>query len=244
MPDRTVLITGGSRGIGRACAADLAGHGWNVVVAYRSATSQAEALVKEVRASGGSASAVKVDVTSEDEVRRLFRAVREANPPLRAVVSNAGITKDGFAPMMSLATWDAVITANLTSAFLVARESLKAMRRTGGSLVYVSSVSGLKGQAGQANYSASKGGLNAMTRTLAHEAAPSGIRVNAIAPGFTDTDMVRRTPREQLERVVGLIPQGRLADPAEIASVVRFLVGPDSSYVTGQVIAVDGGLTS
>ena len=244
MADRVVLVTGGSRGIGRACVTDLAAHGWNVILSYRSRRAEAGAAVESVRSAGGSAAAIASDVTSEDDVRRLFRKIRDDHGRLDAVVSNAGITRDVYTPMMSLATWNNVIDTNLTSAFLVARESLKVMRRSGGAIVFMSSISGLRGQPGQANYSASKGGLNALTRSLAREAAPNGIRVNAVAPGFTDTDMVHRMPRAAQQSLTELIPQGRVARPSEIAAVVRFLIGPDASYVTGQILAADGGLTA
>lgn len=243
-PKRTALVTGGSRGIGRACALRLAEDGWSVVVAYRSDANAAASVIEEIASRGGEAASYRADVTSEDDVRALFRILRSDHLPLGAVISNAGLTRDGLAPMMSLGTWEEVILGNLTSAFLVSRESLKAMRRTGGSLVLMSSVSGLRGQPGQANYSASKGGLNALTRTLAREAAVSGIRVNAVAPGFTDTDMVRKMPPNSLERLIALIPQGRLGDASEVAALVSFLAGTGSSYLTGQVIAVDGGLSA
>lgn len=243
-PERTALVTGGSRGIGRACALRLAEDGWSVVIAYRSDANAAANVIEEITSRGGEAASCRADVTSEDDVRALFRTLRSDHLPLGAVISNAGLTRDGLAPMMSLRTWEEVILGNLTSAFLVSRESLKAMRRTGGSLVLMSSVSGLRGQPGQTNYSASKGGLNAMTRTLAREAAVSGIRVNAVAPGFTDTDMVRKMPPNSLERLIALIPQGRLGDPSEVAALVSFLAGTGSSYLTGQIIAVDGGLSA
>lgn len=242
--EHTALVTGASRGIGRACARELAAAGWTVVATYRSGADEAAELVADIRAAGGEAIARRADVSDEDDTRELFRWIRSECPPLDAVVANAGITRDAFAPMMSLRTWDEVIGVNLTGAFLVARESLKAMRKSGGSLVFVSSVSGLRGQPGQANYSASKGGLNALTRTLAREAAPSGIRVNAVAPGFTDTDMVRQIPRDAREQAVEHIPLRRLAEPREVATAIRFLAGQDSSYITGQILTVDGGLTA
>lgn len=242
--DRTVLVTGGSRGIGRACAIQLAKAGWRPVITYRSGAAEAVAVVADIESAGGHGASYPLDVADESAVRTLFRTIRSDHPPLGAVVSNAGVTRDGLAPMMSLNNWRAVIDTNLTGGFLVARETLKALRRTGGALVFVSSISGLRGQPGQSNYSASKGGLDALTRTLAREAAASRIRVNAVAPGFTDTDMVRRMPPAARNQIVTAVPLGRLADPHEIASVVCFLVGDGSSYITGQVISVDGGLSA
>ena len=243
-PERSVVVTGGSRGIGRACVETLADAGWHVVVVFRRAADEAAQVVQAVEDRGGSASAMQTDVSSEADVRELFRKVRVEHPRLAGVVSNAGVTRDGLTPMMSLAAWNTVVETNLTSSFLVARESMKAMRRTGGSLVFMSSVSGLRGQVGQANYAASKGAVNAMTRALAREGAPAGLRVNAVAPGFTDTEMVRRMPRGDLARLVDAVPLRRMAQPREVASLVQFLLGDDASYITGQIISVDGGLTA
>lgn len=241
---RTAVVTGGSRGIGAASALALAADGWEVAVVYRSRARQADGIVEEILGRGGTARAFAADVSNEADVRRLFTTVRREMPSLGAVVSSAGITKDGYIRMMSLATWNDVLANNLTSTFLVAREAARAMRKSGGSLVFVSSVSGLRGQPGQANYSASKGAINALTRTLARELAPSGVRVNAVAPGFCDTDMVKQMPRDVLAQLTSHIPLGHVAEPAQIASAIRFLVSEESSYITGQVLVADGGLTA
>ena len=235
------IVTGGSRGIGRATAVQLARDGWDVAVIYHGSEEAAQEAVQLVEAAGGRGWAMKCDVTNEDQVRATIRAIRSLGT-IGGVVANAGITHDTMMLMMSVATWSEVIDTNLTGVFLVCREAIRAMRKSGGAVVIVSSVSGLKGSPGQANYSASKGGLIALTRTLAMEALHMklNVRVNSVAPGFTNTDMVRFVPHEYFAR----IPMGRLAEPAEIASVVAFLLGPGSTYITGQTIAVDGGLTA
>jgi len=235
------LVTGGSRGIGRATAVKLAEDGWDVAILYHGNDEAAQQAVQMIEASGGRGWALKCDVTDEEQVRATVRSVR-ALGTLGGVVANAGILHDSMMLMMSRSTWTEVIDTNLTGVFLVCRETMRAMRKTGGSVVIMSSVSGLKGSPGQANYSASKGGLIALTRTLAMEALhmKMNIRVNAVAPGFTNTDMVRFVPNEMFSR----IPMGRLAEPMEIASVAAFLLGPGSTYMTGQTIAVDGGLTA
>jgi len=235
------IVTGGSRGIGRATAVKLAEDGWDVVILYHGHDEPAQQTVEMIEASGGRGWAMKCDVADEEQVRATIRAIR-ALGTIGGVVANAGITHDAMMLMMSLGTWNEVIETNLTGVFLVCRESIRAMRKTGGSVVIMSSISGLKGSPGQANYSASKGGLIALTRTLAMEALHMklDIRVNSVAPGFTNTDMVRFVPNEMFSR----IPMGRLAEPIEIASVAAFLLGPGATYITGQTIAVDGGLTA
>ncbi|MDR1999133.1 MAG: SDR family oxidoreductase [Frankiaceae bacterium] len=239
------LISGASRGIGRATAVDLAAHGYDIFGFYGSRAAASEETAKLVADVGGRYDALRVDGADEAQVVRGFAELRgRVGRGPAAVVVSAGITGDGLAATMSAATFDRVIAVNLRGAFLVCRQAFRAMRRRGGSIVLVSSVSGLSGQPGQANYSASKGGVNALTQALAKEGAPLGIRVNAVAPGYTDTDMLAAMNPAARRQMLGHIPMGRTAAPAEIASVIRFALSPDASYMTGQVLVVDGGLTA
>jgi len=234
------IVSGGSRGIGRATAVQLAEDGWDVAILYHGHDEPANMTVQMIEAVGGRGWAVKCDVSDEDQVRDAIRTIGSYGQ-IGGLVANAGITHDNYALMMSATTWNEVIQTNLTGTFLVCREAIRKMRKTGGAVVITSSVSGLKGSPGQANYSASKGGLISLTRTLAMECLHMKIpvRVNSVAPGFTNTDMVRFVPNEMFSK----IPMGRLAEPAEIAAVIAFMLSPGSSYITGQTLAVDGGLT-
>ncbi|ABM07472.1 putative 3-oxoacyl-(acyl carrier protein) reductase [Paenarthrobacter aurescens TC1] len=238
------MVVGASRGIGKACALELAASGHDIVIFYRQDDEGAARTVEAIQELGRKALAVRVDVSVEADVRAAFRAVLKDFGRIRSVVYSSGITADGLLATMSLNNWDRVISTNLTGAFLVCRESVKALRKTGGSIVLISSTSGISGQPGQANYSATKGGINALTQSMAKEMASFGIRVNAVAPGFTNTDMLKQMDAKARREYTQHIPLQRIGEPHEIAAAVAFLIGHQSSYITGQVLAVDGGLTS
>jgi 3-oxoacyl-[acyl-carrier protein] reductase len=243
------VVTGGSRGIGRAIALELAAEGASVIVNYVRRGDAAEETVAEIVGRGGKAWAMQADVSVEDDVRRLFRRIRQDHGRLRILVNNAGVISDGFAIMMSLGKWRRVMATNAEAAFLCSREALRAMvggrdaGRRGGAIVNVASIAGIAGIAGQANYSASKGAMIALTRSLAKEAGPMGVRVNAVAPGFVGTDMIADVPRDLVEAYVKLVPLQRIGEAREVASLVCFLASERASYMTGQCVAVDGGFT-
>ncbi|MET9451451.1 beta-ketoacyl-ACP reductase [Streptomyces cinerochromogenes] len=228
---RSVLVTGGNRGIGLAIARELAAAGDAVAVTYRSGEAP-DGLF-----------GVRCDVTSAEAVDRAFTEVEAEQGPVEVLVSNAGITRDKLVPMMREEDFDAVLDTNLTGAYRVAKRAARSMiRARAGRVVFISSVVAFSGQSGQANYAASKAGLVGLARSLAREFGPRNITVNVVAPGFVDTDMTAvlsdRIKADARER----IPLGRTASPEDIARVVRFVAGPDAAYVTGAVIPVDGGL--
>ena len=238
----TVLVTGASRGIGRAIALRLARDGYDIVVHYNSRRDAAEQVAGEVRAQGREVRFLQFDVSQREAVSSALTADMEANGAYYGVVCNAGIARDAAFPAMTGEEWDSVVRTNLDSFYNVLHPVVMPMvrRRAPGRIVTLASVSGIIGNRGQANYSAAKGGIIAATKALAVELAKREITVNCVAPGLIDTDMVdANTP---MEKILEMIPMQRIGKPEEVAGAVSFLMSPDAAYVTRQVISVNGGL--
>jgi 3-oxoacyl-[acyl-carrier protein] reductase len=239
---KVAFVTGASRGIGAAIAQRLAKDGFHVVAVARS-LDKLEAVASEIKAAGGSAEALAVDIADAKALAAAIEQVAEKNGRLDVLVNNAGITKDGLILRMDDEDFDAVVDTNLKSAFVAIRTAARPMMRSkGGRIINISSVSGVAGNAGQSNYAASKAGLIGLSKSVAKELAGKNITCNVVAPGFITTDMTDVLNDSIKERVKEVIPLKRFGQPQEIAGVVSFLAGPDSSYVTGQVIVVDGGM--
>ena len=244
MARRLALVTGGSRGIGRAIALALGKNGCDVAVNYNASAGAAEALCGELAALGTRASAFRADVSDRSQVEALFKAVEAGMGPVEILVNNAGITRDNLLMRMKPEEWDAVLAANLSSAFYCTKEAIRGMAKARwGRIVSIASVVGLIGNAGQANYSASKAGLIGFSRSVAREYAARGVTVNVVAPGFIGTDMTGVLKEQVREAILGQIPLGRMGSPEDVARAVAFFASEESSYVTGQVLAVDGGMT-
>jgi 3-oxoacyl-[acyl-carrier protein] reductase len=238
-----VLVTGGSRGIGRAIVEAFAAQGRPVAFTYASRRDSADSVVESVRLSGGSAEAFCADVRDYNRAEEIVRDVEQRLGPIAVLVNNAGIRRDSALALMSVDAWRDVMDTNLTGTFNYSRLAIGGMMRSGGAIINITSTSGITGLAGQTNYSASKAGVIGFTKALAREVARFGVRVNAIAPGFIDSDMTTSLPEKVREKLYSTIPLGAAGSPAQIASLAVFLAGDDAAYVTGQVYAVDGGLT-
>lgn len=236
------LVTGASRGIGAAIARGLAKDGWRVGVNYRADRAGAESVVEEIEREGGQALALAADVADRSAADDLFNALEaEYEAPVLVLVNNAGISRDDLTPSLGDDEWESVIDTDLTAAFRLTRRALKAMLRArSGRIVNISSVVGLRANPGQANYAAAKAGLIALTKTAAVEVARRGVTVNAVAPGWIDTEMTAGVAKDLLEAV----PARRAGTPEEVAACVRFLASEEASYVTGAVLSVDGGLAA
>ena len=240
---KCALVTGGSRGIGRAVCLELARQGARVAVNYTGNAAAAQETVEACRALGAEAFAIQADVAGAAESEAMVKEVLARFGRLDILVNNAGVTRDGLMLTMKEADWDAVLDTNLNGAFHCMKAVYRPMmKQKYGRIVNLSSIVGLRGNAGQANYAASKAGLIGLTKSLAKELAARNVTVNAVAPGFIDTDMTAALPEKAREALLASIPMGRLGQAEDVARAVAFFAGDDSAYVTGQVLCVDGGM--
>jgi 3-oxoacyl-[acyl-carrier protein] reductase len=245
MSKRVALVTGASRGIGRAIAFSLCHAGFDVVFAARG-IEQNEELAAEIgrcESCGGQSMRVNLDVTSPDSIKDAFSRVLKEKTRIDVLVNNAGITRDGLAVRMKAADWDGVLDLNLGGSFRCIQQVLPGMMRNRwGRIINITSVVGQAGSAGQANYAASKAGMIGLTKSLAQELGSRGVTVNAVSPGYIDTDMTKGLPEELKAKILAQVPLGRMGQPEDIAHAVKFLAGDEAGYITGQVLAVNGGM--
>ena len=243
LENRVALVTGASRGIGRAIALELAKRGAAVVINYNSSAKSAEEVVAQIEAEGGKAAAFKADVSDFEEAGKLVKFAIDTFGNLDILVNNAGITRDSLIMMMKEDDWDAVLDTNLKSTFNCSKAAVRhMMRKRYGRIINIASVAGQMGNPGQTNYSASKAGQIGFTKALAREVASRKVTVNAIAPGFVDTEILDAMPEETLEAALKMVPLGRMGTPEEIAHAAAFLADERSGYITGQALGVDGGM--
>jgi 3-oxoacyl-[acyl-carrier protein] reductase len=240
---RNAIVTGGTRGIGRSIALGLARNGVNVAITYISNDDKAKEVIDEIKKFEVKGIAVKADISEEKDVKNMVELVLKQFDSVDILINNAGITKDGLLVRMKSEDWDSVINTNLRGTYLVTKAVSKSMiRQKSGIIVNIASVVGLTGNAGQSNYSASKAGIIGFTKTVAKELGGRGIRVNAVAPGFVKTDMTEILKDDVKKKMIDSIPLKRCAEPEDIANAVLFLCSREASYITGQVINVDGGM--
>ena len=240
---RVVVVTGASRGIGRGIAVTLAEPGCTVVINYSSSADAAQETAGAVEARGGTAHLCRFDVSDPEAVKEAFKEIGGLHKRVDVLVNNAGITRDNLLALMKAGEWDAVIDTNLKGAFLCSQAVVKMMmRQKYGRIVNVTSVVGVIGNPGQCNYSAAKAGLLGLTRSLARELISRNITVNAVAPGFIETDMTLRLPEKVREELLTQIPAGRYGSPEDVAAAVKFLASDEAGYITGQIIHVNGGM--
>lgn len=241
---RLALVTGGGRGIGRAVALELGRRGFNVAVGYNSSAAAAEKLCGEMASFGVEARAFGADISNAESVTGLFRAVEDSMGTVQVLVNNAGITRDNLLMRMKPEEWHAVIAANLNSVFYCTKEAIRGMvKARWGRIICISSIVGLIGNAGQVNYGASKAGVIGFAKSAAREYASKGVTVNVVAPGFIETDMTGVLKENLRSAMLEQIPAGRMGTPENVAKAVAFFASDESEYVTGQVLAVDGGMT-